>query len=62
MKLFNLKKHGFMLRVSKSEAISLIISLARQIEDDNPNRNRGEYAPIGTTYFSISVNEETKNG
>ncbi len=56
---------GFMLRVSKAEAIQIIQSLSNQIVFDNPNRGRVEHNvthEIGKSkkqvYFSISVNDE----
>jgi hypothetical protein len=52
------KLDGYMLRVTSQEAMSLIISLAHQIEDKNPNGNRREYAGKGIDYFSISVHDE----
>jgi hypothetical protein len=59
MELIKLKRIGYMLRVSKKEAVSLILSLAHQIEDDDPNENCREYRAKGAPYFSISVNETT---
>ena len=52
------KIEGYLLRVTPQEVVSLIISLAHQIEDKDPNGNRREYAGVGVDYFSISVQGE----
>jgi len=48
---------GFMVRISKEEAIKIIASLSTQLANDNPNNGRIEFITKKREYFSISVNE-----
>ena len=69
MEIFDFSKNkftqqGFMVRVSKKEALSLIKSLSTQLADNNPNSGRLESnaklindKASKEVYFSISVND-----
>lgn len=49
---------GYMIRISNSEAISLIASLAKQLETGNANSDRAEFVTKHGSYFSIAVQKE----
>ena len=49
---------GHILRISKKEAQSLIVSLTNQIVYNDPNTNREEYSEVNHGYFTISVNQD----
>lgn len=46
---------GFMLQISKTEAYSLIESLAAQLSESSPNSGRKEFNTIENEYVSIAV-------
>jgi hypothetical protein len=46
---------GFMVRVSREEAITIIQSLATQINNGSANSGREEFYTDDGEYFSISV-------
>lgn len=50
-----LHESGFMVRVTRDEAVMIISSLAEQIERNNNNRGRKEFTTGKGEYFSISV-------
>jgi hypothetical protein len=50
---------GYMLRVSREEAIQLIMSLSSQLYYKNPNRGRIEFYTNKAEYFSAIVVEPT---
>jgi hypothetical protein len=51
-------KKIIMIRVSTVEAADLIVSLASQIGNGNPNTGRLEQYTTDRTYVSISVHKE----
>jgi hypothetical protein len=48
---------GFMVRVTKEEALDLINSLSSQLRNKNPNSGRVEFTTVNQEYFSVSVND-----
>ena len=58
MELVKLKKDSYILRTTPEEALTLIESLATQINDGDPNVHRHEFSNgKGFEYFSIAVHE-----
>ena len=52
------KRPTFMLRVTPSEALTLIQSLSSQMLAKNPNSGRAEFTTEEGEYFSIAVMEQ----
>ena len=52
---------GFMIRVSRNEALRIISSLSSQLLTSNPNSSRAEFFTEKGEYFSIAVAEKEKN-
>lgn len=48
-------KGGQMVRVTRKEALSIILSLTSQLLTNNPNTDRQEFEDQTGKYFSISV-------
>jgi hypothetical protein len=51
------RESGFLVRVTKVEALRLIQSLASQLEHENPNRGRAEFTSNKQEYFSMSIDD-----
>ena len=59
-----------MVEVNREEAYQLLVSLARQLAEDNPNTGRaemygmaeGKWLPAGRTYFSIAIDFDKSAG
>ena len=54
MELLKPRKDTHFLKITKKEALALIVSLATQIKNKNPNINRLELTS-NNKYFSIAV-------
>jgi hypothetical protein len=52
------KIDSYFLRVSESEALSLISSMSQQMVNKNPNAGRLESYTINGEYFTISVHPD----
>jgi len=60
VKVTEYKTDEYMINMTREEAMLTISSLASQLYNDDPNRNREEFGkrhPDDATYFSIAVDQ-----